>query len=274
MKHIANAVPSEEISFNNVQLKTGVRLQYAERGKRDGEVIIFLHGYTDSWYSFSTILSLLSTEYHTISLTQRGHGDSDKPNSYNFNNFAADVEAFMNELGIEKATIVGHSMGSFIAQRVAINYADRVKRLVLIGSAPSAINNEGINEFQEVVASLEDPIDKEFVREFQSSTLHNPVPEEFLEKVVSESMKVPARVWKEALAELGKIDHYDQLRQINLPTLIVWGDHDDFFTREDQETLANLIPNPTLKLYEKAGHGTHWEKPQKFVDDLEEFMRL
>ena len=272
MNNTASSVPSEEISFNEVQLKSGVRLQYAERGKKDGEVIIFLHGYTDSWYSFRTILSLLSTEYHTFSLTQRGHGDSDKPNSYNFNDFAADVEAFMNELGIEKATIVGHSMGSFIAQRVAINYTDRVKRLVLIGSAPSAINNEGIIEFQEVVASLEDPIDKEFVHEFQSSTLYSPVPEEFLETVVSESMKVPSRVWKEALAELGKIDHCDQLRQINLPTLIVWGDQDDFFTREDQETITNLIPNPTIKLYKEAGHGTHWEKPQEFVDDLEKFL--
>ncbi|MFX0156005.1 MAG: alpha/beta fold hydrolase, partial [Candidatus Hodarchaeota archaeon] len=87
-----------------------------------------------------------------------------------------------------------------------------------------------------------------------------------------ESMKVPARVWKEALAELGKVDHSDQLHQINLPTLIIWGDHDDFFTQEDQKTLTNLIPHPTFKLYEETGHGTHWEKPQEFVNDLEEFM--
>ena len=273
MKDVTSVVPSDEINFSEVQLKTGVRLHYAERGKKDGEVIIFLHGYTDSWYSFSSVLSLLSTEYHAFSLTQRGHGDSEKPNHYGFNEFAADVEAFMIELGIEKATIVGHSMGSFIAQRVAINYADRVTRLVLIGSAPSAVKNEGIQEFQEVVGSLEDPIDREFVHEFQSSTLHNPVPDEFLETVVSESMKVPARVWKEALGELSKVDHSDQLHQISTPTLIVWGDNDDFFTQEEQETLTSLIPNSTFKIYREVGHGTHWEKPQEFVNDLEEFLQ-
>ncbi len=273
MKDVTSSVPPDEIRFSEVQLETGVKLHYAERGKTDGEVIIFLHGYTDSWYSFNVVLSLLSTEYHAYSLTQRGHGDSEKPDHYGVNDFAADVESFMNKLGIEKATIVGHSMGSFIAQRVAIDYVDRVTRLVLIGSAPSAANNEGIMQFREIVDTVEDPIDRKFVYEFQSSTLHNPMPNEFLEIVVSESMKVPARVWKEALAGLSKIDHSDQLRQISVPTLIVWGDHDDFFTLEEQETIASRILNSTFNLCRETGHGLHWEKPQEFVNDLEKFMQ-
>jgi non-heme chloroperoxidase len=58
-------------------LSTGVRLHYAERGDRGGEAILFLHGYTDSWFSFSGVLPLLSAEYHAFALTERGHGDSD-----------------------------------------------------------------------------------------------------------------------------------------------------------------------------------------------------
>ena len=50
------------------------------------------------------------------------------------------------------------------------------------------------------------------------------------------------------------------------------GEYDDFFIREDQDTLISLIPNVTFKFYEGTGHGTHWEKPQEFVNDLEEFM--
>ena len=60
-------------------LSTGVRLHYAERGDRGGEAIIFLHGYSDSWFSFSRVLPLLSPSYHAFALTERGHGDSDKP---------------------------------------------------------------------------------------------------------------------------------------------------------------------------------------------------
>jgi pimeloyl-ACP methyl ester carboxylesterase len=60
-------------------LSTGVRLHYAERGDPTGEAIVFLHGYSDSWFSFSRILPLLSPSYHAFALTERGHGDSDKP---------------------------------------------------------------------------------------------------------------------------------------------------------------------------------------------------
>ena len=61
-------------------LSTGVRLHYAERGARGGEAIIFLHGYTDSWFSFSRVLPLLSPEYHAFTLTERGHGTRISPN--------------------------------------------------------------------------------------------------------------------------------------------------------------------------------------------------
>ncbi len=116
-------------------LATGVRLHYAEGGNPTGEAIIFLHGYSDSWFSFSGVLPLLSPSYHAFALTERGHGDSDKPQCcYTVDNFAADVDAFMDALGIEEATLVGGSGGGFIAQRVALDYPHRVSRLILIAS--------------------------------------------------------------------------------------------------------------------------------------------
>jgi alpha-beta hydrolase superfamily lysophospholipase len=90
------------VEFATTRLRTGVTLHYAEQGDPTGEAIISLHGYSDSWYSFSRVLRLLSTEYHAFALTQRGHGDSDKPQCcYTPGDFAADVEAFMEAVGIE-----------------------------------------------------------------------------------------------------------------------------------------------------------------------------
>jgi non-heme chloroperoxidase len=103
-----------DVQFATAQLATGPRLHYAERGDREGEAIIFLHGYSDSWFSFSRVLPLLSPEYHAFALTQRGHGDSDKPDCcYTLDDFAADVDAFMEEVGVEDTTLVGMSGGSF-----------------------------------------------------------------------------------------------------------------------------------------------------------------
>jgi non-heme chloroperoxidase len=256
-------------------LSTGVSLHYAEQGDRAGEAIVFLHGYSDSWFSFSRILPLLSPEYHAFGLTERGHGESDKPECcYTVEDFAADVDAFMDALGIGKATLVGHSGGSFMAQRVALSYPHRVSRCVLIGSATTLLNNEGIGELGNEVLALEDPVPPEFVREFQESTIYYPVPEEFLETVVSESLRLPARVWRDYWEGVVlTVDYAARLDGIDVPTLILWGEQDALFPREEQERLAAAIPGATLKMYPETGHAVHWERPEWVVRDLEAFIR-
>jgi len=168
---------------------------------------------------------LLSPSYHAFAPDQRGHGDSDRPECcYSLDDFAADVDAFMDAVGVDKATLVGHSGGTLIAPRVVLSYPSCVSRLVLIGSAIMRARNETMRELGEAVRTLEDPIPLEFVREFQESTIYRPVPEEFLDTVVSESLKLPARVWRDYIE--GVIltpDHAARLGEINVPTLIFWG---------------------------------------------------
>ncbi len=177
--------------FATTTLRTGPRLHYAEQGDKEGEAIVFLHAYADSWFSYGRMLHLLSPAYHALAPDQRGHGDSDKPECcYAADDFAADVDAFMDAVGIEAATLVGDSSGGLIAQRVVLDYPHRVSRLVLIGSPTTLVTNETVMEAREDMLALEDPISPEFVREFAESTIHHPVPEEFLERVVSESLKV------------------------------------------------------------------------------------
>jgi pimeloyl-ACP methyl ester carboxylesterase len=265
---------TDGVKFATERLATEVALHYAERGDREGEAIIFLHGYSDSWFSFSRMLPLLSTSYHAFALTQRGHGDSDKPECcYTVEDYAADVDALMEALGIERATIVGASTGALFAQRVVLSYPHRVRRLVLIAAQTPA--NEAISGLREAVHTLEDPVPPEFAREFQQSTIHHPVPEEFLTTAVSESLKLPARVWRDymegAILSIGR-DYVVPLHDIDVPTLILWGEQDPLFPREEQERLAAAIPGATLKTYPETGHAAHWERPEWVVRDLEAFM--
>jgi pimeloyl-ACP methyl ester carboxylesterase len=256
-------------------LSTGVRLHYAERGDRAGEAIVFLPGYSDSWFSFSGVLPLLSPEYHSFALTVRGHGDSDKPECcYTLDDFAADVDAFMDAVGIAEATLVGSSGGSFIARRVALDYPHRVSRLVLNPSGVSLRDNEAVMGLGEEMLALEDPISPEFVREWQEVNVYNPVPDEFFATAVSESLKLPARVWRDYWEGVVLTpDHAARLGEIAVPTLIMWGEQDAIFSREDSERLAAAIPGATLKVYSETGHAVHWERPEDFVRDLEAFMK-
>jgi non-heme chloroperoxidase len=268
----------ESIQFATTPLETGLRLHYAEQGDPTGEAIVFLHGYSDSWFSFSRVLPLLSPEYHAFALTQRGHGDSDKPQCcYTPEDFAADVDAFMEAVAIEGATLVGASTGALFAQRVALSYPRRVGRLVLVGAqTPANVANEVVLGLQEEVRALEDPVSPEFVRAFQEGTIHQPVPQEFLDTVVSESLKLPARVWRDywegAVLSIDR-DYVLPLREIDVPTLMLWGEQDPLFPREEQERLAAAIPGATLKVYPETGHAVHWDRPEWVVRDLEELMK-
>lgn len=265
----------DAVRFATVHLSTNVKLHYAEQGDQTGEAIIFLHAYVDSWFTFSPMLPLLATEYHTLAPDQRGHGNSDKPQCcYAVDDYAADVDAFMEAVGIEEATLVGSSSAGMIAQRVALDYPHRVSRLVLISSPTTLVDNEGVRELgEEMLDALEDPVSVEFVREFQESTIHHPVPEEFLVGLVSESLKVPARVWHDYWkGVLLTVDDTSRLGEIDVPTLILWGEHDAILGREEQEWRAAAIPGAKLKVYPDTGHAVAWERPEWVARDLKELF--
>jgi non-heme chloroperoxidase len=262
-----------EQTFGKVQLSTGVTINYLEQGDMQGEPVILLHGTSDSWNSFAPILPLLSSSYHVFALDQRGHGDSSKVTCcYTMDDFAADVVAFMDAKGIDRATVVGHSMGSMIAQLVAIHYPERIDRLVLAGSMV-VVSNPGLTEFNDFVQTLSDPIEETFVRDFQTSTVNESIPSAFLEKAISESLKVPAHVWRQMMASFVEQDTSEQLHQITMPTLVVWGGKDTYWPRSEQEMLVQAMPQATLHIYEETGHALHWEQPERFVTDFEKFMQ-
>jgi non-heme chloroperoxidase len=256
--------------FATARLGTGPRLHYAERGDKEGEAIVFLHAYADSWFSYARVLPLLSHGYRALAPDQRGHGESDKPEcGYATDDFAADVDAF----AIGEATLVGNSSGGLIAQRVALDYPRRVGRLVLLGSPTTLVSNQAVMGAGEDVLALEDPIPPGFVRGFVRGTIHHPVPAEFLMGAASESLKVPARVWRGYYERMVRTtDDTARLGEIGAPTLILWGERYAALAREEQERRVAIIPDATLRVYPDTGHLVHWERPEWVVRDLEAFI--
>jgi pimeloyl-ACP methyl ester carboxylesterase len=261
-------------TIKSVDLTNGINIQYVEQGEPSGTPVLFLHGVTDSWRSFEPVLPHLPASIHAYALSQRGHGDSTSPAAgYSFRDFASDVVAFMDALNIKSAVIVGHSMGSYVAQRFAMDHPERTLGLVLIGSFASMRGNAGVDEFRDTyIKNISDPVDPSLARDFQQSTLAQPVPAEFFEMVVAESLKVKARVWLATFEEFRVADFSGELGKIKAPTLIVWGDKDSFFSRSDQEALVSGIRSAQLIVYAGAGHATHWEEPARFAADLVTFI--
>ena len=123
------------------------------------------------------------------------------------------------------------------------------------------------------IAPLSDPIAPAFAREWQLSTLARPMPADHLDTVVSETLKVPARVWHAAFdGFLQTPDFTSELATISLPVLLIWGDRDAYALRAAQDRLLEVIPRARLIAYEGFGHALHWEDPVRVATDIVAFL--
>jgi pimeloyl-ACP methyl ester carboxylesterase len=261
-------------TLRKIRLPGRLRVEFAEQGERGGMPVIALHGVTDSWRSFEPVLPHLPPDLHVLALTQRGHGGSDKPAAgYLPADFAADVVAFMDATAIERAVLVGHSVGSIHAMRCAIDHPSRVSALMLAGTMPwFGRPPEMIQFHREQIAPLVDPVPEAFARDFQQSTLARPIPASWLDGFVAESLKVPARVWRDAFAGFIGDDFSARLSEIDVPTLIAWGRQDVFCCAAEQQAMLRLIRGSRLVEYTDAGHALHWEEPERFARELATFV--
>jgi pimeloyl-ACP methyl ester carboxylesterase len=259
-----------------VTVDTGVRLEYVEQGARDGTPVVLLHGVTDSWRSFEPMLRHLPPSIHAFAISQRGHGDSARPESgYVDAAMAQDVRAFMDAVGLSRAIVAGHSMGAMVAQRFAVDAPERLRALVLMASFSTLYHRPLIADFvRSAVEPLADPIDPAFAREWQMSSVGRPVDPAFLDTVVGETLKVPSRVWRAAFAGLLETPAcLKQLATVSVPTLLLWGDRDGYADRHDQDALLAAIPGSRLIAYAAGGHAIHWEDPERVAVDLTAFVQ-
>jgi non-heme chloroperoxidase len=252
-----------------------INLPYVEQGDVTGVPVVMLHGATDSWRSFEYVLPHLPDDIRAIAVSLRGHGDAPTPErGYRIDDFAGDVAALMDELELGRAVLVGHSMGTMVAQRVAIERPERVLGLVLAGTfgQPQA-NNATLLELRDEFGEIQGRIAREVAHEFQVSTTAKPLDPEQLAVFVDESLKVPAHVWREMFTNLPEVDYSDDLRGLEVPTLLAWGGADAMIGRAEQDVLVDLLPDARLEVYEGVGHALHWEQPLRFARDLAAFSR-
>jgi rifampin ADP-ribosylating transferase len=255
----------------HVPLATGVSLSYTSSGLSAAPPVVLLHAWAESRRSFDRLLQLLPATVHAIAIDQRGHGDAEKPTAgYSLENMAEDVEAFMSAVGISSAVLLGSSSGGYVAQQVAILNPNRVAGLVLVGS-PRTLH--GRPSFADDVEQLTDPIDIAWVRRSLTwfPRFHQ-VPRWYIDDRVQDGVRIPAHVWREAFNGLTVARPPTEAATITAPTLIVWGDHDELLTREQEERLAAAIPDSRLVVYENTGHLVLWEQPERLASDLISFI--
>jgi len=254
-----------------VRLATGVTVPYVVHGDPSGVPFVLLHAWGESLGCFDRLFPLLPPTVHALAFDQRGHGDADKPSDgYGFMDFADDVEAFLDAMGLESAVLLGSSSGGYVAQQLAVRAPHRVAGLVLVG-APRSLH--GRPAFADEVDRLVDPIDRAWVRtSLEWFPRFHDVPDWYVEDRISDGVQMPAHVWRGALAGLFAAAPPTETGTISAPTLIIWGDRDELLSREDEERLAAAIPGSRLVVYEDTGHVVLWEQPERIAADVSDFV--
>jgi pimeloyl-ACP methyl ester carboxylesterase len=248
-------------------LRDGLELPYVEHGDPDGVPLVLLHGWLDSLRCFDRLMAVLPERIYALAFDQRGHGDAAQPAAgYGLGDFANDVGTFMDAVGLEAAVLAGASSGGYVAQRFAVDDPGRTLGLALLGSPRSLRGPRP--RFADVVATLEDPIDAAFVRELSEGMVACEVPEAVMATLCEETLKVPARVWRDAFEGLLAAEPPLDTGRISVPTLIVWGARDSLLPRADQEAMAAEMPGGRLVIYADVGHLPVIEEPERVAADL------
>ena len=270
-----------DASKKSIALPDGETLAYIDRGERSGPVVVLIHGYTDSARDWVPMLPYLSKHYRLILVDIRGHGQSSKPECcYTRLDFAYDIKLLLDALGVQKADIVGHSLGSIIAQTFAEYWPERTARVVLIsstGGTPPGPRKKPAFDFAAEIRKLKEPIDPDspfMIAWWDSPT---PVDPDFIRRQRKDAAGIPLRVWLAVLDEALPADNvYGDLQstlpRLKAPTLLIWGSKDPIMEPDVRQSLRDALPNAKVKIFEGLGHNPFWEDPRGVAEAVNSFL--
>ena len=257
----------------------GVRLHWMSTG--EGEPVVFVHGFSSSLHSWDQNLGRMGP-VRSIALDLPGHGESAKPlSSYTATYYARMLRRFLEETGIGPATVVGLSLGGLVAGRLALDFPDWVKRLVLVDAAGVGAQPQSWKArlrflpmlFWQAIGL---PSRRETRHFLLTATMANAaqVTGEFVESaILSQKQSRLASVMNSLTLMLPDARIYEQLPRIQAPTLVVWGERDVTFPVQDAFNAAARIRGARVAVVPAVGHTPNIQNPEAFNAVLRGFLR-
>lgn len=257
----------------------GIDIHYRVYGA--GEPLLLIMGLSANadWWG-EEFLEPLAERYQVVTFDNRGAGRSSQPEGpYTIRQMAEDAVGLMDHLGWESAHVGGASMGGMIAQELALDYPERVRRLVLMCTYCGG--QEAVQPSQEILAMLNMPRDGISERDLHKATLYLLFPEEYIEEnpqmmeeIVDTFMIAPIRpkcfVWQ--VMGVSTWSCHSRLRDIRQPTLIITGTEDVLIPPENAHILAEAIPDSRMVELPGAGHGMQAMFPERVAQEILDFL--
>jgi pimeloyl-ACP methyl ester carboxylesterase len=261
----------------------GARVNYAEMG--EGPPLIFIHGLSGCWQNWLENIPHMARRHRVVALDLPGFGESELPHEeISIPGYGRFVDAFLGEIGVERAALVGNSMGGFIAAETAISHPSRVAKLVLVSAAGLKRTSNWQLDTLERTARLAHPATAAVLarREFlikrpklRRRVLYGIVryPERIEPELVYEVASGAGKPgFLDALKAISNYDFRERLPEISVPTLIIWGRDDRIVPVSGAYEYERLIPDSRRVIFEATGHMAMLERPARFNQLVEEFL--
>jgi 3-oxoadipate enol-lactonase len=254
---------------------SGVRIAWERRGA--GEPLLLIHGLGYARWGWEPVVDGLAQEHEVVLFDNRGIGESDAPGGlYSVRMLAEDAVAVLDAAGLKRAHVLGTSLGGMVALQLALDWPDRVDRLVLACTTPGGAQaapmpEQTIRLMQEAPALPLDVALRRFVENAFGPELDQTRVERILQHRLT-TAQAPAAWTAQAAAGAG-FDVWDRVPQIAAPTLVLTGDKDAVVDPRNSELLAARIPAARLEVFPGTGHLFFWEQPERFVEVVTEFVR-
>jgi pimeloyl-ACP methyl ester carboxylesterase len=232
-------------------------------GGSGGLPVVFIHSFAGSTAHWSAQLAHLRKSRRAVALDLRGHGRSAPPsdNDYAIESLAADIAAVVDQLGLKRFVLVGHSLGGAAAIAYAAANPDRVAGLLLV-AAPGKVPPE---QARKIMAAMESDYDK-VTQDFWNKLLSGARPN-VKEQVASQMHSVPKKASLIIIAATFRYDPLPALQRYRGPKLAIITQHS-----ETPNDLHNLVPQLTHKRIEDTSHWPHMDKPEEFNRLMDEFL--
>jgi pimeloyl-ACP methyl ester carboxylesterase len=259
------------------------RVNYVEMG--DGPPVILIHGLSGCWQNWLENIPHLARRHRVVALDLAGFGESELPQEeISIQGYGRFLDAFLGVIGIERAALVGNSMGGFIAAEVAISHPSRVDKLVLVSAAGlMRVGNARLTALERAARLFHPATAAVLARrdylirrpKLRRRILYGVVryPERIEPELVYEVASGAGKPgFLDALAAISKYDFRDRLPDVSVPTLIVWGRNDMIVPVSGAYEYEQLIPNASRVIFEDTGHVPMLERPARFNQLVEEFL--
>jgi pimeloyl-ACP methyl ester carboxylesterase len=252
----------------------GVKLAYEVRGS--GPPLLLVQGLGYGRWGWEPILDPLADTFRIAFYDNRGIGDSDiPPGPYTARQLADDAVAVLDAAGMDRADVLGTSLGGMVAQELALAYPERVERLVLACTTPGGPSSHPMpQQTVDLMAAAPTLPPETALRRFVENALSPGAPEELVERILTLRLANPfdPAGWQAQAAAGASFDAFDRLERIEAPTLVVTGDEDVVVDPRNSELLAEGIPTARLERV-PGGHLFFWEDPHELVSLVKEFLR-